>query len=87
MFFTGETFLLAGSQSVLSTLWEVDDRSTVELMQGFYGREKATGAANPAQSLAYIQRGLRRNPEFSHPFYWAPFVLVGQQDRARGAQG
>jgi CHAT domain-containing protein/tetratricopeptide (TPR) repeat protein len=80
-------FLLAGSQSVLSTLWEVDDRSTVELMQGFYGREKAAGAANPAQSLAYIQRGLRRNPEFSHPFYWAPFVLVGQQDRPRGAPG
>lgn len=79
-------FLLAGSRSVLSTLWEVDDRSTVEFMQGFYGREKAAGAANPAQSLALIQRGLRRSPEFSHPFYWAPFVLVrypGQREGAR----
>jgi CHAT domain-containing protein len=79
-------FLLAGSQSVLSTLWEVDDRSTVELMQGFYGREKAADAANPAQSLAYIQRGLRRNPEFSHPFYWAPFVLVGNPGQPRAAR-
>jgi len=79
-------FLLAGSQSVLSTLWEVDDRSTVELMQGFYGREKAASAANPAQSLAIIQRELRRAPEFSHPFYWAPFVLVGHQDQRPGAR-
>jgi len=79
-------FLLAGSQSVLSTLWEVDDRSTVELMEGFYGQEKTATAANPAQSLAIIQRGLRRTPEFSHPFYWAPFVLVGNPGQPRTAR-
>lgn len=79
-------FLLAGSQTVLSTLWEVDDRSTVELMQGFYEQEVVVGNTNPAQSLAVIQRGLRRTREFNHPFYWAPFVLVGNPGQRQGAR-
>jgi CHAT domain-containing protein/tetratricopeptide (TPR) repeat protein len=79
-------FLLAGSQSVLSTLWEVDDRSTVELMHGFYGQEQSGHAENPAQSLAYIQRGLRRSAEFNHPFYWAAFVLVGIPSQRPGSR-
>jgi CHAT domain-containing protein len=80
-------FLLAGSQSVLSTLWEVDDRSTVELMQRFYrGMERAGQAADPAQSLVDAQRRLRSSPEFQHPFYWAPFVLVGYQGQRQGTR-
>lgn len=80
-------FLLAGSRSVLATLWEVDDRATVQLMQGFYrGMESAGRAADPAHSLVDAQRRLRRSSEFHHPFYWAPFVLVGQQDPPPGTR-
>ena len=77
-------FLLAGSQSVLATLWEVDDRSTVELMEGFYTRlEREEGPNGHAAALVQVQRELRNSMKYRHPFYWAPFVLVGQQDQAK----
>jgi len=76
-------FLLAGSNSVLATLWQVDDRSTVEFMEGFYKRlEHGGSVGDQATALAQIQRELRISTHYSHPFYWAPFILVGQQGRA-----
>jgi CHAT domain-containing protein len=72
-------FLLAGSRSVLASLWEVDDRSTVDLMIGFYKHLKATGSGTgKAAALSLVQREMRSSKEFKHPYYWAPFVLVGQ---------
>jgi CHAT domain-containing protein len=80
-------FLLAGSQSVLATLWEVDDRSTVEIMEGFYkGLGQASRSNGQAVALIRVQRELRNSTKYKHPFYWAPFVLVGQHDRVAGAQ-
>lgn len=78
-------FLYAGSQSVLATLWEVDDRSTVELMEGFY-QSIATSSAprDRAAALAAVQRRLRTSDSYSHPYYWAPFVLVGQHGNRTG---
>lgn len=71
-------FLLAGSESVLASLWKVDDRSTVELMKTFYLRMDASGAAEgSARALALTQRQMRTSKQFNHPFYWAPFVLMG----------
>jgi len=75
-------FLAAGSDAVMATLWEVDDASTANLMQQFYTRMRHTAelpAETPAgaAALAEAQRGLRANDQYSHPYYWAPFVLVG----------
>ena len=79
-------FLLAGSRSVLATLWMVDDRSTIVLMEGFYRRLDQSGNANnQAAALAQVQRELRNSSKYKHPFYWAPFVLVGQQDQGGNA--
>ena len=79
-------FLLAGSRSVLATLWPVDNRSTVEIMEGFYRRLGQSGHSNgQAVALAQVQRELKNSTEYKHPFYWAPFVLVGQQDQAGDA--
>jgi len=81
-------FLLAGSRSVLATLWEVDDRSTVKIMEGFYHHLGRSGSAgDEAESLVQVQRELRKSKQYRHPFYWAPFVLVGQQERAASAHG
>jgi CHAT domain-containing protein len=80
------SFLLAGSRSVLATLWPVDDRSTVKLMEGFYQRlVREGGAHDQALALAQIQRDLRKTEKYRHPFYWAPFVLVGKQDQRANA--
>ena len=68
-------FLFAGSSAVLASLWEVNDRSTLELMRGFYQRILRSGNA---ESLAAAQRTmLRQDGRYRHPYFWAPFVLVG----------
>lgn len=82
--FVGMTnaFLHAGSNSVVATLWEVDDRSTVNLMSKFYNRLEEPGAnRDKAVALAVAQRALRSSSTYKHPYYWAPFVLVGSVNR------
>lgn len=81
--FVGMTraFLQAGSSAVLASLWEVNDRSTVDFMKHFYGRLAADGRqANKALALASAQRGIKSREEYRHPYYWAPFILVGSMD-------
>ena len=64
----------AGAGSLLLSLWDVHDRSTAELMQAFY--KGFTESSDMAGSLQSAMKQLRQqNP---HPYFWAPFVLVGQ---------
>ncbi len=70
-------FLYAGTPSVLASLWEVNDRSAVDLMRDFYGRLRT---ADKVTALAMTQRDLRRRGPFRHPYYWSGFVLVGQMN-------
>jgi CHAT domain-containing protein len=68
----------AGSQAVLASLWAVDDRSTSQLMVNFYRRLPRDGEAG---ALTAAQRAMRLGGgRYSHPYYWAPFVLVGKMD-------
>ena len=81
-------FLSAGSNSVLATLWEVDDRSSVQLMQRFYQHLLDPNQAEDlAGALAAAQRDLRSSDSYQHPYYWAPFVLVGKSGYPTGARG
>ena len=80
-------FLYAGSTSVLATLWEVDDASTLSLMKNFYaGLRRSAGAEDMANALSLAQRALLSSKEYSHPYFWAPFVLVGEMGRDRHAE-
>jgi len=64
----------AGASSLLLSLWDVHDSSTSQLMQSFYKGFIETG--DMAASLQSAMKQLRQqNP---HPYFWAPFVLVGQ---------
>jgi len=75
-------FLAAGSESVLATLWRVDDQASVSLMKKFYARlNGADGGSAAASALAQAQRELRRSPQLGHPYYWAAYVVVGQAHR------
>jgi len=67
-------FFAAGAPSVLLSLWSVDDQSTREVMETFY-RELIKGSS-PSQSLRLAQTQLIERGQ--HPFFWAPFVLVGR---------
>jgi CHAT domain-containing protein len=68
----------AGARSTLATLWTVEDQSTANLMVDFY-QELANPQqkSNKAQALRTAQLNLLNNDRTRHPFYWAPFVLVG----------
>ena len=63
--------------SVLATLWEVDDEATAELMSRLYGELSA--GKTYVEALAGAQRALIADKDlgFEHPAYWAPFFLMG----------
>jgi CHAT domain-containing protein len=65
--------LYAGARAVMVSLWDVNDAATAELMTEFYGRYMDGMSA--AAALAGAMRSVKaRRP---HPYYWAPFLLVG----------
>ncbi|NJM97392.1 MAG: CHAT domain-containing protein [Phormidesmis sp. RL_2_1] len=66
----------SGARSTLATLWAVNDESTAVLMAEFY-KELSNTELSKAEALRFAQIKILKNPEFSHPFYWAPFVLIG----------
>jgi CHAT domain-containing protein len=71
-------FLYAGARRVVASLWNVDDRATMELMKRFYDALWQEGLP-PAQALRQAQREMRKTEEFSAPVYWAGFVLQGEE--------
>jgi CHAT domain-containing protein len=67
--------LYAGTQSALVTLWDVNDASTSEFMSRFYVRLREAGQ-DKGTALQSTMTELRES--HPHPYYWAPFVLVGR---------
>jgi CHAT domain-containing protein len=67
-------FLYAGTPSLVVSLWTVNDRSTAQLMRRFY--MSLNSDLNKAHALREAM--LEVKSHFPHPFYWAPFVLMGK---------
>jgi CHAT domain-containing protein len=67
-------FLRAGTPTILASLWEVDDQATGVLMKTFYRNVMKQGKA---EALRKAQVALLKDPRYVYPYYWAPFVLVG----------
>jgi CHAT domain-containing protein len=70
-----EAFATAKVRTVVASLWSVGDESTKEFMVAFY--KQLAGGATKTAALQSAQLELMRNPKFSRPLYWAPFVLMG----------
>ena len=68
-------FMFAGSPSVLSSLWDVDDEATRTLMTSFY--KNYGGGMSKPESLRQAQLAMMKTPKWSHPYYWSAFVLFG----------
>ncbi|HAX90259.1 MAG TPA: CHAT domain-containing protein [Cyanobacteria bacterium UBA11370] len=66
----------SGARSTLGTLWKVDDQSTSSLMSHFY-QELITGNVSKAVALQQAQLTLLNNQQKQHPYFWAPFIVVG----------
>ncbi|MDQ2938447.1 MAG: CHAT domain-containing protein, partial [Acidobacteriota bacterium] len=85
-------FMYAGAPTVGVSLWSVADKSTAELMTDFYKRLLKTSgpstgspsstsagslAGSASASMRDAQLAMIAGKKYSAPFYWAPFVLVG----------
>ena len=71
-------FLYAGTNSVLATLWKVNQKSVAETMRFFYDKlTKADKIIDKAQALRQAMLVVRDTPGFDSPYHWAPFVLYG----------
>ncbi len=66
-------FIYAGTPSIVTTLWKVNDRASYELMREFYQHLKTT-----KKSKALRQAQLKTMKEFPEPFYWAAYELTGE---------
>ena len=71
----GRAFQYAGAKSVLMTLWEVADTSSVKLTESFFQHRK--DGKTKLESLKLARDAIRRQG-FEHPFFWAAFILVGE---------
>jgi CHAT domain-containing protein len=67
--------LYAGASSLALSLWRVDDRAGSLLMQKFY--QGLLQGLGKGAALRQAQLDLLRQPDYAHPFYWAPFILIG----------
>jgi hypothetical protein len=70
-------FMYAGSQTVVTSLWKVDDRATAELMKDFY-KSMLQAGMTPAAALRSAKQKIRQKPAWSAPYFWAGFVLQGE---------
>ena len=65
-------FIYAGTPSICSSLWDVSDKSTAEFMERFYFHLKDK---NKSESLRLAQLEIKE--KYPHPYFWAPFILIG----------
>jgi CHAT domain-containing protein len=68
-------FVEAGSTTIMASLWQVADASTAEVMERFYRELKAGKPTAEAKRLAELSLLCQKG--FAHPYFWAPFVLIG----------
>ena len=71
-------FFYAGARNVVASLWSIDDKGTNELMKQFY--KNLNKKQNPVNSLSNAKTRLKNSRNFSHPFYWSPFILNGDAE-------
>jgi CHAT domain-containing protein/tetratricopeptide (TPR) repeat protein len=67
----------AGARSTLASLWSIDDQSSAFLMIEFYRQLVDNPALSKSQALRQAQLALVNHPNYNHPSYWAPYVLLG----------
>jgi CHAT domain-containing protein/Tfp pilus assembly protein PilF len=66
-----------GAEAIIASLWSVADSSTSELMQEFYRSRQSQPPLTKAEALRQAQLKLLRSDKYGHPYFWAPFILIG----------
>ncbi len=71
-------FMYAGAPTVGVSLWSVADKSTADLMTDFYKRLLSSSSHSSVAAMRDAQLAMITGKKYSAPFYWAPFVLIGE---------
>lgn len=66
----------SGARSTVATLWSVNDEASAEFINAFY-HSLAMEKKTKSQSLRDAKLALIKNPKYRHPFYWSPYILLG----------
>jgi CHAT domain-containing protein/tetratricopeptide (TPR) repeat protein len=74
------SFMSAGAESVVTSLWKVEDSATADLMARFYQGMLRDGLS-PSAALREAKMQMWRQGRWRHPYYWAAFTLQGEGDR------
>jgi CHAT domain-containing protein len=77
----GRGFFYAGAKSLLVTHWAVETQSAMELTTATFRRFGADPALPRAEALRQAQLGMIGSKDHAHPFYWAPYALIGDGGR------
>lgn len=67
----------SGARSAVGSLWYVSDAATVELLSTFYRVLSEDRSISKAEALRRAQLHALNSRSFSHPYFWSPFILVG----------
>lgn len=76
------SFMVAGAETLVTSLWRVNDQSAAELMIDYY-RRLAQGAGRVA-AMESAMRELRTR--YASPYHWAPFIVLGNDAPLRAVQ-
>ncbi|HKJ45112.1 MAG TPA: CHAT domain-containing tetratricopeptide repeat protein [Balneolales bacterium] len=71
------SFIYAGANNLVVSLWNVSDRSTAHLMITFY--TNLLNQKSIASSLCNAKRNMIRDTQYAAPLYWSPFILIGNK--------
>jgi CHAT domain-containing protein len=66
----------AGARSTIGSLWQISDNGSAMLMSALYNKLADRNVTRSA-ALRYAQLTLLKDENFNHPYYWAPFILLG----------
>ncbi|MEI6064447.1 MAG: CHAT domain-containing protein [Pseudanabaena sp. ELA748] len=66
----------AGARSTIGSLWQISDDATSLLMSSLYSKLSDRNVTR-AEALRSAQFTLLKNEQFNHPYYWSPFILLG----------
>ena len=69
----------AGVQTIIMSLWKVDDEATSILMDNFY--KSYSEGKSASESLLIAQNALRKDLRFENPYYWSAFVVLDDISR------
>jgi CHAT domain-containing protein len=69
--------VMAGAQSQLISLWQVEDNATKELMVQYYQNLLADNPLGRSEALRQTQLDFLQSEDYTHPYFWAAFIPSG----------